>query len=526
MNERHVFDRRWMMYDFARQRYFVKEEFLLLLDTLQRLNYNGLCLYLEGAFAFPSMPGMIRKGALTPEDAAWIVEEASKRDIAICPITNVVGHMEHFFEQERNRSLMSSESPRQIDFLDPRAESFALNIVDEYLAAFQTPLLCVGGDEVVLTPETKVLYAKFVAKICRYLQAKGVQPAIFADMIWMDQELTEEFDRHTLLFDWNYYGHRPESVAFFKEKGFTDIVVCTCDNSWEGIINYQRTSGHLRAHTDIPVQPDEIEAFYQDALAEGCLSAMYCNWGNEEARPPMWSNLVPMARTSLFLTGQIEAKERCDEKIEELLFGRVTPYTNCTYRFQNEVQRLSDIPLGWFQDMRRSLFTPSALRRQLINAQKELPDFTVSLDAPLRSIEKDLLEWFPASSLEEKGRTALMANAAMTRAGAAIIDAGCSYTCYQQAARLQFSAPSVASQLVLQVKNAFLLAASQVRAFSDVFAAAISGTGHTKDDLARLAKTASLLEECADRFAQVEEDLDRIPLPRFELLLDQVLPKN
>ena len=44
------FERVWYMCDYARQRVFVREEFLLWLDKLQSLGYNGIGLYLEGAF--------------------------------------------------------------------------------------------------------------------------------------------------------------------------------------------------------------------------------------------------------------------------------------------------------------------------------------------------------------------------------------------------------------------------------------------------------------------------------------------
>ena len=519
-----IFQRRWMMCDVARERVFDRDEFLLLLDTLQRLGFNGLCVYMEGAFAFSSMPGVIREGVMTADDAKWLCAEAEKRGIEICPITNVVCHMEHFFDQERNRPLMSAESELQINFLDARAEAFVLNFVDELCAAFGTRLFAIGGDEAALAPDTKLLYAKFLGKICTYLLDRGIQPAIFDDMIWMNPDLTDEIDRRTLLLDWNYYGHRPESIAFFTEKGFSDIVVCTCDDSWEGLINYQRSSGHLKAHPEIHVNPDDIEAFYADARALNCGGAMMCNWENTDGRN-LWMNWVPLARTSLFLHGEIEEGERCDEKIEKLLFGRITPYTACTYCFQNEIQRAEEIEFQWFMDMRTALYYPKHLRDLLTNARKELPDFQNTFNAPLDKIEAAALDWIPASPFEEKCRAALAANAAMVRASCAVVNAGSAYRYYKRAAEIQFTAETVSRQLVLTVKNAFLAAARAVRAYSDSLEAAISGTGHPKNDLAELERTASLLEACADEFAQTAKTLARIPMPRFELLIDRVLKR-
>ena len=66
-----VFKRRWFMWDLARQRRFDREEFLLVINKLADLGYNGLGLYLEGAFEFKSLGGVLREGVMTYEDAAW-----------------------------------------------------------------------------------------------------------------------------------------------------------------------------------------------------------------------------------------------------------------------------------------------------------------------------------------------------------------------------------------------------------------------------------------------------------------------
>ncbi len=75
MEKRVCFERRWFMCDYARQRSFVREAFSLFLDGLARLGYNGVGLYLEGAFAFASIPGVIREGVMTKDDAIRAIEK-------------------------------------------------------------------------------------------------------------------------------------------------------------------------------------------------------------------------------------------------------------------------------------------------------------------------------------------------------------------------------------------------------------------------------------------------------------------
>ncbi len=90
-----MFAQRWFMFDNARERTFSKNEFNLLLELLAKLGYNGLGLYIEGAFAFETLPGVIREGVMTPADAAWLKTEAHRRGITVFPMTNVVGHRSH-----------------------------------------------------------------------------------------------------------------------------------------------------------------------------------------------------------------------------------------------------------------------------------------------------------------------------------------------------------------------------------------------------------------------------------------------
>ena len=519
------FERIWYMCDYARQRVFVREEFLLWLDKLQSLGYNGIGLYLEGAFEFATIPGVIREGVMTKEDAAWAMEEGKKRGMLVFPMTNVVGHMEHFFCQERfSDLLMDHTNLMQMDFLDPRAEAFAMQIVHEFTAAFPCGLIHIGGDETTLTEDTKMRYAEFLAKICKNLLDEGIQPAIWDDMLWMDPEMCTCFDRRTFLFDWNYYGHRPESIQFFKELGFRDIIVCPCDNSWEGFINYQRTTGHLKARTDIPIRPDEVEAFFADARKQDLLGGFLTNWENTAGRN-MWAQWVPIARSGLYMNGQLSAGSRDDEAIEKALFGHITPYTEITYALQEEIQR-SDIDNDWFQKMRDVLFQPKLLPSLLEKIRTENADFFLSFPPILDALQEKLDTWVPQGAFEANCAAAMAAVLAMIRAATAVATALHSYKCYAQAAKIQFVQPAEAAQILEQIIGAFHRAHSELCDAKAVFAAAIRPTGHTENDLLRMELTAGALEKTMDLLRAYKGTIPRIPLPRFERILGNAANGN
>ena len=507
------------MIDLARQRTFVREEFILWLDAFERLGYNGLGLYLEGAFDFESIQGVIREGVMTPEDARWAVEEGKKRGIYIFPMTNVVGHMNHFFDQERNRALMSSLRCDQMDFQSPEAEAFAMNIVHEYARHFGTDLIHIGGDETVLTPETKMEYARFLAKICDNMIAEGLKPAIWNDMIWMEPELCEPFSREVCIFDWNYYGHRPESVAFFKEQGFSDLLVCPSDNSWEGVINRQRLCPHLKARTDWPVKPDEIEAFLDDAARQQVYSGLLTHWDNTAGRC-LWPQWSAFARAALYMNGELEPGAECDEAIERKLFGRVTPYTEVTHLLQNDIQR-SDLSHKWFMAMRDSLFLTNGLMTLIDRAAKEAPAFPEDIDRVLPVIEEKLAGWTPETEFEAHCLAGMNGTAAIVRASNAITKAGRGYQrCYRRACELQFTSKTTAAQLLDRLAGLFRTAATEVLAARRIFAGAIAGTGHPVHDLKLMEVNAGKLSLIAALLEEYSLKLDRIPLPRFEQIID------
>ena len=116
-------------------------------------------------------------------------------------------------------------------------------------------------------------------------------------MIWTDPELCECFDRRTAIFDWCYYGHRPESPKRLRELGFNDVIVCPSDNGWECFICHQHTTGWLHSRKDIPVKPDEVEALFEDGQNAGVYGGMLTSiW--------IWSAHASASMISTFISLQ------------------------------------------------------------------------------------------------------------------------------------------------------------------------------------------------------------------------------
>ena len=523
MSNVNSFTKRYFMCDFARQRSFARREFSLWLDALSRLGYNGVGLYLEAAFEFKSIPGIIREGVMTRADAAWAVEEGKKRGITVFPMTNVVGHMEHFFRQERYRDLlMDNTNYRQMNFFDPRAEEFAMRIVHEYSEAFGTGIVHIGGDETKLEPEERIPYAKFLAKICENLLNEGITPAIWDDMIWMDPELCECFDRRTFIFDWCYYGHRPESPGRLKELGFNDIIVCPCDNSWECFICRQHTTGWLHASKDIPVKPDEVEALFEDGQNAGVYGGMLTNWENSTGRN-MWGQWTAFARGGLYMTGKISAREENDDLIEEVLFGRKTPYSAVTHLLQDKIPYEEDSCYheSYFV-MRKALFYPDAIIK-LYEYLSKRKTTTVDLTAVADEAKAMLDTWQPEGEFEELCANAMYAICGMIKAADALTKAVDGHKDYYRASLIQFEKPEEANRLLLSVASSFRNAICRVEDYSKLLGKAIENTGHTKTDLTVLAETCTKLDTVANIIDESAKAIDLIPITRFERILSRAV---
>ena len=526
-----VFKRRWFMWDLARQRRFDREEFLLVINKLADLGYNGLGLYLEGAFEFKSLGGVLREGVMTYEDAAWAKEKCSEKGIFLFPLTNVVGHMEHFLRQERFTCLQSSTNPeRDVNFGAPEAEEFALKIIYEYLEAFDTDYIHIGGDEVRLNEENRQLYAKFLSGLCDKLISDGKRVGVWNDLLWYHKELVAPFSREVEIFDWHYHGHRPESIEFFKKEGFKNIIVCPCENSWIGFIGHQFLRDWVTDDNKTPIESDEVEAFFTDMAEigeEGNHQGLLTLWESTMGRD-IWGQWSTIARAGLYMNGRFEAKKRNDEVIEKALFGRITPYTEIMYIIQKEIHSIFRSP-EMVSYGRRMLFLKSVYLSEAKVSIENRDEYFEKAAAPIAKIEKLLEGWNTENEFEVRCKADLISVVGMMKATFAIKTAfGACRRLYTEAAIKQFSSPEEAGALALEFAAGFDTAAGLMREYRITLEKLISRTAHTETDLLRLdasiGYTEALSKLIKDRVSS--PSFARIPLPTVNVLLLNLLEQQ
>lgn len=527
-----TFEKRYFLFDFARGRSLHKEETKDLLCVLQRAGYNGICLHLEGFFETDAYPGKIRDGYLKKQEAQWFLNESKKRNMTVIPVINLVGHAEAFvYYQERFADMKRDREHHQFNLYDSRLMAVAYNIIDEVIHIFHPEYLHIGGDETALNAEEKKLYTEFLSKLCAYVTAKGVKPCIWGDMLFEHQELAEDFTKDVTVFDWWYMAHRPESLAFFKEKGFREIFACPCDQGWDGFIGVQRRSPwqHAMPKDTREVKADEVEAFLSDAAELGIKNGLFTNWENTNAHN-LWSQMSSIVRGGLYMN----ATQLSEENIEAALFGRQTVYTKASFILQNMQRKLYDaVLLNEPEEILKCRISDAVFEKNkfislFYISEKIIKDIELAFENGLESTKSYLDGWTPVSNTEKRCRSSLMATMYYAKALYLIIKLGSyGYANYHRAAVCQFENKELCIRLLQNTDSLVCELADALQKFYDAQKAALADSGQTAADVLKLLTVYNAIHRISEELNKIislmiNQDAYDVPvLPSFEKLLKE-----
>jgi hypothetical protein len=253
-------------YDLAREQYASREFLSTLCSSSLDAGYDAIGLYLEHRFAYPSAPWAHGKGALTPDDVAWMRREFP--EIRLIPFVNLLGHMEGFlytergkrFAEERFKGLQACPS-------NPEFVRFANELLDDVLAAFDDEIVHIGGDETAqlgtcpacASHSKPDLYVKHFAPMCERVTKAGRRPAIWGDMLLEHLASSDSqaaaaalraIPRETLVFDWQYFQSPTTSTEQLRSLGF-DVFCCptlhTYNSTW---LNLQQAVENIQGAQD------------------------------------------------------------------------------------------------------------------------------------------------------------------------------------------------------------------------------------------------------------------------------------
>lgn len=494
------FNKRYYMFDMARMRSVCKPEIICLLDVLERCGYNGLGLYIEGAFSYNG-DGVVRKGVPDEKYVEFLREECSKRGMILFPMINVLYHMEHILCQERYAYLRRAGQFGRytIDFENPAAKPFAMEIISHMVDLFKTTYIHIGCDEAQISKEEHPACAAYIADLCQTMIDKGWTPGVWGDMFLDDEVFLKAVPKETAIYDWNYYGHRPESLIRLRDEGFKEVFAVPSDNGWEGFVNCQRAGSFMQARGDWAVGNGEVEAFLSDSAEAGLANGMLAHWEDSAGRS-VWSTLSPLARAGLYMNGKWNPDVAESVQTEKILFGRETPYSAIIEALR-PLHLLADkkCHIRLPQD---AIYREESMPSMLIKPAGFWNEFIKAYDEALPSAWEMLNKWTPEGETEKYARDSLESILTNMQASSTLMKAAEGKVLYRQAAEIQFTDKERFVSLLEEIRGLFAAAENCIERSMTVRMKSIQYTGITRQDIDWQKKLIAYLRQLRDKLTQ------------------------
>ena len=214
---------RAFQWDLARQ----AERLDWLLAQLPRYaswGYQELYLHLEDAVAYPSLPGVARRGAYSYREMWRLVAAAAKAGIKVVPIVNLLGHTQYLLNDPTLRDLNELRAPDgsplpqgQVCPLHPRLLEIAGKLLHDVEPFCTAGKVHVGLDEsyhLGRHPRSRREIARiglaghfagYVQRLRDLASARGLRLGMWADMLALLPAAIPLLPRDIIAYDWYYY---------------------------------------------------------------------------------------------------------------------------------------------------------------------------------------------------------------------------------------------------------------------------------------------------------------------------------
>ncbi len=188
------------------------------LRELSALGYNAILWEPENAVQWETAPECSAPEAFSKEEFGEILSYSRMLGLEPIPLLQTFGHVEYVVSHPSHTHLSElPEVPYQYCPMNPAVVPFVHRWVEEYLEVFgDIRYFHIGADETWLLGKCErcaeyaskhsasALFVKHVNSVVESLLARGVTPAMWADMILTHNEALEQLSRSIMLFDWQY----------------------------------------------------------------------------------------------------------------------------------------------------------------------------------------------------------------------------------------------------------------------------------------------------------------------------------
>ena len=252
-----------------------------LVDVLELHKYNQLQLYVEHTFRFDGLSQAWRgTGALGADDILELDEYCAKAGIELVPSISTFGHQYMALRTDRYAGL--GEFPEQAGrpfSLIERMEHHTLNplmdeslalakrLIDQYAPLFRSRRFNICADETFDLGKGRsaaqaravgvgTLYAGYLTELCSYLEERGLQPMMWADIAVGHPQALERLRDKAVLLNWQYEPDVDESRTALVASTGAAQYVCPAVHCWNALLpridtawaNISRMAAYGAAH--------------------------------------------------------------------------------------------------------------------------------------------------------------------------------------------------------------------------------------------------------------------------------------
>ncbi len=258
-------------------------------EELSFYKINQLQLYVEDAFDFVELEGIVTKhDLLTAEEILDLDDFCYNHFIELVPSLSTFGHLYNLLQSEKYKHLCEYENykPTQVYWLEKMGhhtidvsneESIALvgSLIDQYVPLFRSEKFNICCDETFdlcrgrnAGKDSGEEYFKFHKKIIDRVKAHGKTVQMWGDIVLNHQEKMNELPKDTVMLNWCYEKEpNEENVKTFAKSGLAQIV-CPGTSSWNRFIE------------EIDRSFDNISNMAKYGHENGAVGILNTNWGD------------------------------------------------------------------------------------------------------------------------------------------------------------------------------------------------------------------------------------------------------
>ena len=291
----HVEDRpdlsyRGFYHDITRGRVPTLEKLKHIADLLACYKVNSLQLYVEDAFTFRELDGIVSTdSALTPEEIRELDAYCKERFIDLVPSMSTFGHLFTLLQSERYNHICELKGHKltrnywlerqwhhTVDVYHPETIQVIGSMLKQYIPLFsskyfniccdETMDLCNGANE---GKEKGEAYFHHVEKLIEIVRSYGKTVMLWGDECMARPDMAKErLPEDIIVLNWCYRPKVAEWIPkMFWERDFTQIC-CTGTSCWDNFIE------------NIYVSCGNISSFAAHAKKYGTMGLLNTNWGD------------------------------------------------------------------------------------------------------------------------------------------------------------------------------------------------------------------------------------------------------